>query len=243
MRDLNTEFADTEDRKYAYDFDYRMHDFMLRSFKPQLPAGRALELGCYHGAFTERLTKIYRDVTVVEGASELIEVARKRVGKNVRFVMSRFEEFQPAERFDAAFLLHTLEHLDDSVAVLRRIGTWLSPGGRLFVAVPNAYAASRQIAVAMGLIPYPTAVTEGEAKHGHRRTYCMDTLQGDVEAAGLRVLDKGGIVFKPLANFQFDRALRDGIIGDDYLNGCFELGKAYPDLCASIYVVCGVPAA
>ena len=66
----------------------------------------------------------------------------------------------------------------------------------------------------------------------------MDTLQGDVRAAGLRVVDKGGIVFKPLANFQFDRALKDEIVGDDYLNGCFELGKSYPDLCASVYVAC-----
>jgi 2-polyprenyl-3-methyl-5-hydroxy-6-metoxy-1,4-benzoquinol methylase len=238
MRDLNDEFADTENRKYAYDFDYRMHDFMLRAFKPNMPKGRALELGCYHGAFTERLAEIYGDLTVVEGASELIEVARKRVGKGVRFVLSRFEDFEPQERFDAAFLLHTLEHLDEPVSVLRRIGTWLTPGGRLFVAVPNAYAASRQIAVAMGLIPYATAVTEGEALHGHRRTYCMDTLQSDVRAAGLHVVDKGGIVFKPLANFQFDRVLNDKIVGDDYLNGCFELGKSYPDLCASVYIAC-----
>ena len=242
MRDLNAEFADSEDRKYAYDFDYRMHDFMLRAFRPNLPSGHALELGCYHGAFTTRLAKIYSKLTVVEGASELIDVARKRVGKDVRFVLSRFEEFEPAERFDAAFLLHTLEHLDDSVAVLRRIGSWLAPGGRLFVAVPNAYAASRQIAVAMGLISHPTAVTEGEARHGHRRTYCMESLLNDVGAAGLRTVDKGGIVFKPLANFQFDRALKDGIVGDDYLNGCFELGKVYPDLCASIYVVCSTNA-
>jgi hypothetical protein len=125
------------------------------------------------------------------------------------------------------------------VSLLRRIGSWLSPGGRLFVAVPNAYAASRQIAVAMGLIPYATAVTEGEALHGHCRTYCKETLQSDVRAAGLRTVDEGGILFKPLANFQFDRALKDGIVGDDYLNGCFELGKTYPELCASIYAVCG----
>ncbi len=238
MRDLNKEFADTENRKYAYDFDYRMHDFMMRTFQPSLPAGAALELGCYHGAFTERLTKIYGDLTVVEGASDLIEVARKRAGAKVNFVLSRFEDFNPHRKFDAAFLLHTLEHVDDSIGLLRRIGSWLSPEGRLFVAVPNAHAASRQIAVAMGLVSHPTAVTEGEARHGHRRTYSMDTLRQEVGAAELQIVEDGGIVFKPLANFQFDRALRDGIIGDDYLNGCFELGKAYPELCASLYAVC-----
>ena len=239
MRDLNREFSDNEHRQYAYDFDYRMHEFMLRTFQPQLRAGRALELGCYHGVFTERLTGVFRDVTVVEGASELVNIARTRVGEKARFVLSRFEDFNPEEGFDSVFLLHTLEHLDEPVALLRRIGSWLSPNGRLFVAVPNAYAASRQIAVAMGLVPHATAVTTGEALHGHRRTYSLRTLKFDLRSAGLRVIDFGGIMFKPLANFQFDRALEEGLIDDDFLNGCYELGKSYPELCASVYAVCG----
>jgi 2-polyprenyl-3-methyl-5-hydroxy-6-metoxy-1,4-benzoquinol methylase len=241
MRDLNREFQDNAHRQYAYNFDYHMHDFMLRVFEPHLLPGRALELGCYHGAFTERLARIFSDLTVVEGASELVDIARARVGNGVRFVLSRFEDFAPQERFDAAFLLHTLEHLDEPVSLLGRIRSWLAPRGRLFVAVPNAYAASRQIAVAMGLISHPTAVTAGEALHGHRRTYCLETLQSEIAAAGLQILDTGGVVFKPLANFQFDRVLKHGIVGDDYLNGCYELGKRYPELCASIYVICGAP--
>jgi len=40
MRDLNKEFSDNAHRQYAYDFDYRMHDFMLRAFQPNLPKGR-----------------------------------------------------------------------------------------------------------------------------------------------------------------------------------------------------------
>ncbi|HJP68187.1 MAG TPA: methyltransferase domain-containing protein, partial [Sphingomicrobium sp.] len=136
------------------------------------------------------------------------------------------------------FLLHTLEHIDQPVDLLRRIGTWLSQNGRLFLAVPNAYAASRQIAVAMGLISHPTAVTDGEALHGHQRTYSKDTLKRDVAAAKLNVVDSGGIFFKPLANFQIDQLLEADVIKSDYLEGCYELGKRYPDLCASIYAIC-----
>ena len=238
MRDLNQEFSDTENRQYAYDFDYRMHEFMLRVFKPYLRNGRALELGCYQGEFTRRLSAIYSDLTVVEGASELIEVARARVGSAVGFVHSRFEKFEPKNNFDSVFLIHTLEHLDEPVSVLRRIGSWLSPEGRLFVAVPNAHAASRQIAVGMGLISHATAVTEGESLHGHQRTYCMDTLKRDIHDAGMEIVDFGGVIFKPLANFQFDLCLRNNICDDGFLEGCFNLGKIYPDLCASIYVVC-----
>lgn len=238
MRNLNDEFRDNVHRKYAYTFDYQMHGYMLRTFGPNLPKGRALELGCFEGEFTKRLAGIYEEVTVVEGASDLVAAARKRVGGKVKFVHDRFENFKPSVLYDAIFLLHTLEHIERPVDLLQRIRTWLSKNGRLFLAVPNAYAASRQIAVAMGLIVRPIAVTEGEALHGHQRTYSLDTLKHDVMAAGLTVIDTGGILFKPLANFQIDQALEAGIITNGYLDGCFEFGKKYPDLCASVYAVC-----
>lgn len=240
VRDLNAEHADTEDRKYAYDFDYRMHDYMLRTFDEHLPkGGRALEMGCFEGGFTKKLAAIFPDMTTVEGSSDLIETARKASPSHVKFVLSRFEAFQPEQPFDAVFLTHTLEHLDEPVEVLRRIGTWLSPTGKLFLVVPNAHAASRQIAVQMGLITHPTAVTEGEHLHGHRRTYNMDALLQHVAQAGLSVAESGGIFFKPFANFQFDKLIASGLIGEDYLEGCFKLGRTYPDLCASIYAICG----
>lgn len=115
---------------------------------------------------------------------------------------------------------------------------WLSDQGRFFVAVPNANAASRQIAVAMGMIDHNQAVTAGEHDHGHRRTYSMDTLNSHLQAAGLSVVNQGGVMFKGLANFQFDKALAAGIVDTAYLEGCFQLGRKYPDLCSSIYAIC-----
>jgi hypothetical protein len=29
------------------------------------------------------------------------------------------------------------------------------------------------------------------------------------------------------------------IISKEYLDGCYKLGMIYPDLCASIYLICG----
>ena len=160
MRALENEHADTEDRKYAYDFDYRMHEYVLRRLEDHLPRGRALELGCYQGAFTRLLEQRYADLTVAEGAADLIEIARAAVSSRVRFVQTRFEDYVPDGRFDAIFLIHTLEHLDNAVEQLARIGAWLQSGcGRLIVVVPNAHAASRQIAVEMGLISHSSAVT------------------------------------------------------------------------------------
>jgi 2-polyprenyl-3-methyl-5-hydroxy-6-metoxy-1,4-benzoquinol methylase len=244
MRALENEHADTADRKYAYDFDYRMHEYVLRRLEDHLPRGRALELGCYQGAFTRLLEQRYADLTVAEGAADLIEVARAAVSSRVRFVQTRFEDYVPDGRFDAIFLIHTLEHLDDAVEQLVRIGSWLRSGcGRLIVVVPNAHAASRQIAVEMGLISHSSAVNGGELSHGHRRTYSLDTLVRDCRAAGLHVRDRGGIFFKPMANFQIDLAVKLGVVSEAYLEGCYQLGLRYPDLCSSIYAVCESAAA
>jgi 2-polyprenyl-3-methyl-5-hydroxy-6-metoxy-1,4-benzoquinol methylase len=239
-RDHNQEYMDLTGRKYAYDFDYLLRDYMMQTFEPFLPTGRALEMGCYKGEFTRKLALRYSDLTVIEAASDLILLASENIeqGTRVKFIHSTFETVQLDEKFDAIFLIHTLEHLDDPIEVLGRIKNWLTDEGLLFLVVPNANAPSRQIAVKMGLIAHNSAVTDGESAHGHRRTYSLDTLEHDVRSAGLKVRNRGGILFKPLANYQFDAALESGIITNEYVKGCYELGMQYPDLCASIYLLC-----
>jgi len=149
-----------------------------------------------------------------------------------------FEAVDLDETFDAIFLINTLEHLDDPVLVLRRIRSWLSPQGRLFVLVPNANAPSRQIAVKMGLISHNSAVTPSEAANGHRNTFSFDTLERTTREAGLSTLQRGGLIFKALANYQFDAALKAGILSDAYVEGCYHLGNQFPDMTASIYLIC-----
>jgi 2-polyprenyl-3-methyl-5-hydroxy-6-metoxy-1,4-benzoquinol methylase len=204
-----------------------------------LPSGKALELGCYKGEFTSLLASRYPDLTVIEAADSLIEIAKTRVGDNVRFICSTFEELSMDERFDAIFLLHTLEHLDAPIEILKRISGWLTDTGKLFLAVPNANAPSRQIAVKMGLISHNTAVTPAEQEHGHRKTYTFDTLEAEAVRAGLDVMARGGIFFKPLANYQFDKLMSGDVVTREYMEGCYKLGMQYPDLCASIYLICG----
>lgn len=239
MRDYDKEFADNE-RRYAYDFDWVLRRYMMRAFKPFLVPGQALEMGCFDGQSTELLLEHVGPLTIIEASKELLERARARIGVKASFVHARFEEAEPGV-FENIFLIHTLEHMDDPVGTLRRAATWLAPGGRFFIAVPNANAPSRQIAVKMGLIPHNSAVTDAEFKHGHRITYSLDTLERDIRAAGLPIVHRGGVFFKALANYQFDRLLKTDIITPAYLDGCYELGTHYPDLCASVYSVCGKP--
>ena len=236
-RDYDAEYRDST-RKYAYAFDATLRGYIMRTLDPFLVPGRALEMGCYMGDVTEMIAARYQDVTVIEASAELVAAASARLGPRATFLHGTFETIDLPHRYDAIFLIHTLEHLDDPVAVLRRVDRWLTDRGRLFVVVPNANAASRQIAVHMGLIRANDAVTPEEAQHGHRRTYRLDTLERDVRDAGLRVVHGGGVFFKPLANFQFDRLVGGDVISEAYLEGCYRLGFHYPDLCASIWLAC-----
>lgn len=239
-RNYDQEIHDSEARKYAYSFDFDvMHPFMIRSFEPFFQKGSALELGCFKGDFTRRLVPHFDDITCVEASSEALKDAKAKLPTGVNFVHGRFEDARLPRRYNNIILTHVLEHLDRPIEVLRRINDeWLEDGGRFFLVCPNANAPSRQIAVKMGLISHNAAVTPAELEHGHRITYTLDTLERDARAAGLRVVSRSGIFFKALANFQWDQLLQTDIISPDYLEGCFQLGQQYPDLCSSIFLLC-----
>ena len=239
-RNYNQEIIDNDGRNYFYGFDYDvMHPFMIKSFEPFFNKGSLLELGSFKGDFTKRFLPFSDDITCVEASDVAIEEAKKKLGSNVTFVNSMFENAALPKRYDNIVLTHVLEHLNDPVLVLKRINDeWLAEGGRFFLVCPNANAPSRQIAVKMGLITHNSAVTPAEAEHGHRCTYTLDTLERDAVAAGLKVVHRSGIFFKALANFQWDQLLQTDIISKDYLEGCYKLGQHYPDLCSSIFLMC-----
>lgn len=239
-RDYNKESVDLSNSKYAYGFDYDvLHPYMIKSFEPFFRKGRVLELGSFQGDFTRRLLSYFDDITCVEASDVAIGEAGKKLGDKVKFVNALFEKATLPEHYDNIVLTHVLEHLDDPLLVLKRINDeWLSNDGRLFLVCPNANAPSRQIAVKMGLISHNAAVTPAEREHGHRRTYSLDTLDRDAVAAGLKIVYRSGIFFKALANFQWDRLLQTDIISEEYLEGCYKLGQQYPDLCASIFLLC-----
>lgn len=239
-RNYNLESKDTLDHKYAYSFDFDvMHHYMIKSFKPFFRGNNVLELGSFKGDFTQKLIPFFKDITCVEASNEAINEAKIKLGTDIIFINSLFEDAVLPKKYDNIILTHVLEHLNNPVEVLKKINDeWLSENGKLFIACPNANAPSRQIAVKMGIVSHNTAVTPAEKEHGHTITYTIDTLERDAKAANLRVVLRSGIFFKALANFQWDRLLQTDIISKEYLEGCFELGQQYPDLCSSIFILC-----
>tara|TARA_B110001452_G_C15240585_1_gene429541 strand:- start:1891 stop:3063 length:1173 start_codon:yes stop_codon:yes gene_type:complete len=240
-RDYNKEIKDAKDHKYAYNFDFDvMHPFMLKSFIPFFNKGNLLELGSFKGDFTKRFLPYFDDITCIEASYEAVKIARKEFDKkSINIINDVFEKVKLTHKYDNIILTHVLEHIEDPIKVLKRANDeWLSEKGRFFIVCPNANAPSRQIAVKMGLISHNSAITPAEKEHGHHITYSLDTLERDIKKSGLNVIHRSGIFFKALANFQWDRLLETDIISKEYLEGCFQLGQQYPDLCSSIFFVC-----
>lgn len=240
MRDYDKELIDNNGRKYFYGFDYDvMHPLMIKSFEPFFRGDSLLELGSHYGGFTKLLENRGQQITCVEASREAVEIAKKTCSNDTVIINSLFEELDLTQKFTNIVMTHTLEHIDDPIGVLKRINNeWLDSSGLFLLVCPNANAPSRQIAVKMGLIEHNSAVTSAEAEHGHKITYSLDTLERDVSAAGLEVVHRSGIFFKALANFQWDKLLQTDIISKEYLDGCYQLGHIYPDLCSSIFLVC-----
>lgn len=240
-RDYNLELFDQENaanEKYAYSFDYDvMHPLMIRKLIEHRSTGKVLEVGSYYGAFTERILENFSDLTCVEISTQAFIQLKEKIGSRAILHNDAIENIRSLEKYDIIIATHVLEHVDNPIQVLNNLSSHLKEDGIIYVVVPSATAASRQIAVEMGLISHLTAVTEAEKQHGHQRTYTLDTLKGDARAAGLQSITAGGIFFKGLANFQFDQAISSGIVSREYLEACYALGDKYPELCASLFLI------
>lgn len=164
-------------------------------------ARRVLEMGFGIGRTIAELRARGLRHEIVEGSPLLVAEAARRF-PDLLVHEAMFEDFAPAEPYDAVLALHVLEHVDDPVAILRRAASWLRPGGRLVAAVPNAESLHRRMAVDMGLQPALDSRSERDELLGHQRVYTLDELRTDAEAAGLTVVDELGWFVKTLPNGQ-----------------------------------------
>jgi 2-polyprenyl-3-methyl-5-hydroxy-6-metoxy-1,4-benzoquinol methylase len=215
------------------DFDrYALDAFgvMLRS---RLEGSNVLDLGCSTGTTAEAIVDVVGTLDMVDGSERYIEIARSRIpNENVRFYTALIEEYEPDRGYDHIVCSHILEHVDDPVAILKRIKTWLAPGGRIWGYVPNARSIHRQLGVKVGAAASIYELSQRDHMIGHRRVYDPDTFSADIRAAGLNHGPLGGFLLKPFPTSVMQN------LDDAMIRGLLLVGADQPDVASDIYFEC-----
>ena len=198
--------------------------------------GTGLELGwgsgVMHSILRQRLARLH----VIEGDAALVQRAQESEGLFGDFVYwCMFEGFSSSARYDDIIMSEVLEHVEDPHALLTQAKTWLAPGGRIHVVVPNGNSIHRLLATVAGLMFSPTALGATDKRNGHRRTYTWEAISREVRHAGLEIIHMEGILVKPFPGPGMN------LLTEIERRRLFELAPACPKLCAEVYVVCRRP--
>jgi trans-aconitate methyltransferase len=99
------------------------------------PSGHVLELACGPGLWTERLVRHATSLTAVDGAPEMLALARRRVADpRAQFLLADLFAWTPDRRYEVVFFGFWLSHvpLDRFAWFWTLIAACLAPGGRVF---------------------------------------------------------------------------------------------------------------
>ncbi len=150
---------------------------------------RILEIGCGGGANLAELKRRFPGchVTGVELRQDAADAARSRVDQVlVGSVLDAGAVDFPRESFDLIVLSHVLEHFAQPEAVLERAKHWLTPGGRLLVALPNVRHLSvlKDLLVGGDFRYQPSGILD----HTHLRFFTRKSAERFLHDNGLTVI-------------------------------------------------------
>ncbi|MCW5222494.1 class I SAM-dependent methyltransferase [Verminephrobacter aporrectodeae] len=142
--------------RYDYAFDPDGEAWAARLLRRVPPGGTVLELGPGPGAMTRVLLARGHRVTVVENDPQALAVlATLGVELNAGDLEDAhcWDAFA-GRRFDTVLACDVLEHLRQPEDVLRRLGEFVAPMGRLLISVPNIAYAGVVAALRNGVFDY-----------------------------------------------------------------------------------------
>jgi ubiquinone/menaquinone biosynthesis C-methylase UbiE len=99
------------------------------------PSGRVLELASGTGIWSERLLPHASRLTLVDGSSEMLEIAARRLqSPNVQYIQANIFDWQSDTQFDVVFFSFWLSHVPPErfAGFWSMVGRCLAPGGRVF---------------------------------------------------------------------------------------------------------------
>lgn len=225
-----------DDMKSAYDEHFVLENRLMLEWYPHRVVNTAkgpslLELGLGHGFSTAFFARHFSRYKVIEGSPEMIARFRSRFElAKVDIVQAYFEDFDTTERFDNIAMGFILEHVDDPALILRRYRSLLTPGGSVFIAVPNSESLHRRFGHEAGLLPDLELLSQADLDYGHQRYFCVRSLTKLVEDENYSVVKAEGIFLKPVTTQQITRLE----LAPEILQAMLKVGVDYPELSNAI---------
>ncbi|MGI0116279.1 class I SAM-dependent methyltransferase [Zooshikella sp. RANM57] len=196
---------------------------------------KLLELGIGHGIASSTLSKQADSHTIIEGSETIIDRFKKQFPEcKSNIIHSYFEDYLPDNDtlFDVIIMGFVLEHVDDPHVILTKYKRYLSPKGKLFIAVPNADVLNRRLGFIMGILDDLKMLSPNDVALGHQRFYNIDSICQEIQRAGLLVTAKEGIYLKPFTSEQ----MRSLTLNRSVYHALCQVGIDYPDLCCGILI-------
>jgi 2-polyprenyl-6-hydroxyphenyl methylase/3-demethylubiquinone-9 3-methyltransferase len=169
-----------------------------------LEGKRALDVGCGAGLLAEPLARLGAEVTGVDAAAEVIEVAREhaeRQGLSIDYRAGGVEDVEG--KFDLITALEVIEHVAEPQAFVTALAQRLAPLGLLILSTPNATSWSKLLTITLaegfGRIPKGT--------HDFDKFIGPDRIRMMLEDAGLTCVDFEGIAWTPMRGLHLSEDL------------------------------------
>jgi len=157
---------------------------------------RILDVGCGGGVLAEPLARLGARVTGIDPAEENVAAARlhaEKSGLAIDYRAATIEELAAAgEIFDIVVASEVVEHVADLDLFVEHCAACIAPGGLMFVTTINRTLKSFALAIigaeyVLRWLPVGT--------HRWDKFVTPDELEDSLSAAGLSVVDEGGIVY------------------------------------------------
>ncbi len=223
--------AYTGDNLYDFDNEILLTWYPHRIIKHCHGARSLLELGLGHGYTTNIFSQYFDRHLVIDGSQAVIKnFEEKYPNCKAQIVESYFEALDIDEQFDVIVMGFILEHVDNPHEIISRYKRYLSPGGKIFIAVPNAGVLNRRLGVIAGMLEDMTALSENDHLLGHQRYYTVETLSSDIMSAGYKIDKLEGIYLKPFTTTQ----MLSLDLNDEVITGLCTVGIDYPELSCGI---------
>lgn len=216
-----------------YDFDNKIQlNWYPQRITSLIPhKSSLLELGLGHGITTQFFSTQFKRHIVLDASKAVIDNFKTLYPDcKAEIIETYFEEYQTAEKFDVIIMGFILEHIDDPVKIMSYYKQFLSPGGRMFISVPNAEVLNRRLGNLAGMLPDIMELSENDILVGHKRYFTVKTLTEAIRISGYEVVLMEGIYLKPFTT----RQMISLNFNSQVIDALCQVGIDYPELCCGI---------